>query len=71
MTQVSKREILEVLENMYKNEIYTKSNSVYQFVSKENNTLMFRYDLNTNKYKFYDSAEKFARAVVRFYKRGY
>jgi hypothetical protein len=71
MIQVTKTEVLEVLENMNKNSIYTKSNSAYQFVSKENNTLMFRYDLNTNKYKFYDNAEKFAKAIVRFYKRGY
>lgn len=71
MTQVTKSEVLEVLESMNKNAIYTKSNSAYQFVSKENNTLMFRYDLNKNKYKFYDNAENFAKAVVRFYKRGY
>ena len=71
MTTVTKSEVLEVLESMNENAIYTKSNSVYQFISKENNTLMFRYDLNTNKYKFYYNAEKFARAIVRFIKRGY
>jgi hypothetical protein len=40
-------------------------------VSRDNNTCMFRFDLNTGKYKWYYNKEQFARAIVRFWKRGW
>jgi|688.fasta_scaffold258578_3 hypothetical protein len=71
MIQVTKSEITEVLQNMEKTIVYVKENSSYQFVSNSQNNVMFRFDLNTNKYKFYYNKEQFARSIVRFYKRGF
>ena len=64
---VSKAEVEEVIAALNNGVSY--SNNYYQFVKRKDGA-MLRYDIKMNKYKFYTDIHKFAREIVRFWKRG-
>lgn len=65
---VSQKEIKTVIESLINGASYC--NNDFQFVRKSNG-LMFRYNFNKGTYTFFTDIEKFARAIVRFHKRGW
>jgi GNAT superfamily N-acetyltransferase len=59
-----------ILEKNEKGESASWSNSNFQYVARPDGILL-SYDLNSNKYKFYNDLDSFIRALYRFQNRGY
>lgn len=66
----TKKEILEMLAEINAAPTFSISGQYYQFVRRADGAI-FRYCFNDFSYKFFNNIESFAKAVVRFRKRGW
>ena len=65
---VKKSEVDKVISDLNAGIIFGNHN--FQFVKRADG-IMFRWDINRDKYTMYNDLRKFANAIVRFVKRGY
>ncbi len=65
---VSKAEVQDVITKLEAGVSF--SNNDFQFVKRPDG-VMLRYDLKRGTYKFYNNLIEFAKAIVRFVKRGW
>lgn len=68
VAEPTKKEISEIKKNL--SEGVSFSNNSFQFVKRKDG-VMLRYDLKKGSYKFFDTLDSFAKAIVRFQKRGW
>ena len=64
----TKKEISEIKKKL--SEGVSFSNNYFQFVKRKDG-VMLRYNLKKFDYKFFTSLDAFAKAIVRFQKRGW
>jgi hypothetical protein len=64
----TKNEISEIKKKL--DDGISFSNRYFQFVKRKDG-VMLRYDLKTGTYKFFTTLDSFAKAIVRFTKRGW
>lgn len=68
VAEPTKKEISEIKKKL--SEGVSFSNNSFQFVKRKDG-VMLRYDLKKGGYKFFDTLDSFAKAIVRFQKRGW
>jgi hypothetical protein len=60
----------KTLDELNKGEYFEYANNYVQYIRRLQDGVMLRYDLDSGEYKFYDSKEKFAKAVTHFLRYG-
>lgn len=64
----TKKEISEIKRKL--DDGISFSNNDFQFVKRKDG-IMLKYDIKKDKYKFFKDVDVFAKAIVRFIKRGW